>query len=150
MIAASSRHIPVLVAEVLEALRPSEGALIVDATFGAGGYTRALLDRGARVVALDRDPAAIRAGADLVAASGGRLRLVEARFGEMERIAGELGLTMVEGIAFDIGVSSMQFDEAERGFSLSLRRAARHAHGGFGPHRRRYRARRGRGAIRSM
>src|SRR5271166_4758863 len=118
MTGAGPRHIPVLAAEVLEALRPGEGALIVDATFGAGGYTRALLDRGARVVALDRDSAAVRAGAGLVAASGGRLRLVEARFGEMERVAGDLGLVTVDGIVFDIGVSTMQLDQAERGFSL--------------------------------
>ena len=114
----TSRHVPVLLAEVLEALQPREGSLIVDATFGAGGYARALLDRGAEVVALDRDPAAIRRGADLVAASGGRLRLVEARFGDIGAVAEHLGLGKVEGIVFDIGVSSMQLDEAERGFSL--------------------------------
>ncbi len=118
MTEAGPRHIPVLAAEAIEALQPSEGALIVDATFGAGGYTRALLGRGAEVVALDRDPAAIRAGSGLVAASGGRLRLVEARFGEMERIAGDLRLARIAGIVFDIGVSSMQLDETERGFSL--------------------------------
>ncbi len=115
---AGPRHVPVLLAEVLDALQPREGALIVDGTFGAGGYTLALLERGARVVALDRDPAAIRAGAGLVAASGGRLRLVEARFGEMERIAGDLGLSALAGVVLDIGVSSMQLDEAARGFSL--------------------------------
>ena len=113
-----SRHVPVLLAEVLEALQPREGALIVDATFGAGGYARALLDRGADVVALDRDPAAIRGGADLVAASVGRLRLVEARFGALGPVMQALGLEKADGIVFDIGVSSMQLDEAERGFSL--------------------------------
>ena len=112
------RHIPVLLAEVLEALEPRPGATIVDGTFGAGGYTRALLDRGADVVALDRDPSAIRAGADLVARSGGRLRLVEARFGDLDAVARGLGLESVDGVALDIGVSSMQLDEAERGFSL--------------------------------
>ena len=114
----ASRHVPVLLAEVLEALQPREGALIVDATFGAGGYTRALLDRGANVVALDRDPAAIRGGVDLVAASGGRLRVVEARFGDLVAVAEALGLEKADGIVFDLGVSSMQLDEAERGFSL--------------------------------
>jgi 16S rRNA (cytosine1402-N4)-methyltransferase len=115
---AGPRHVPVLLAEVLDALQPRQGALIVDGTFGAGGYTLALLERGARVVAFDRDPAAIRAGAGLVAASGGRLRLVQARFGEMERIASDLGLSAPAGIVLDIGVSSMQLDEAARGFSL--------------------------------
>jgi 16S rRNA (cytosine1402-N4)-methyltransferase len=112
------RHVPVLVAEVLEGLQPREGSLIVDGTFGAGGYAQALLARGASVVALDRDPAAIRAGAELVAASAGRLRLVEARFGDMEAVASHLGLRPVDGVALDVGVSSMQLDEAARGFSL--------------------------------
>ena len=111
-------HVPVLLTEVLEALQPHEGALIVDATFGGGGASRALLDRGANVVALDRDPAAIRGGAHLVAASRGRLRLVEARFGDIGAIAEALGLETADGIVFDVGVSSMQLDEAERGFSL--------------------------------
>ena len=115
---AGPRHVPVLLAEVLDALQPREGAVIVDGTFGAGGYTLALLERGARVVALDRDPAAIRAGAGVVAASGGRLRLVHARFGEMERVANDLGLTALDGVVLDIGVSSMQLDKAARGFSL--------------------------------
>jgi 16S rRNA (cytosine1402-N4)-methyltransferase len=111
-------HVPVLLAEVLEALQPCEGGLVIDGTFGAGGYARALLDRGAAVVALDRDPAAIRAGAGLLASSEGRLRLVEARFGDMKRIANELGVASVDGVVLDIGVSSMQLDEAARGFSL--------------------------------
>src|SRR5271165_5650212 len=111
-------HVPVLLEEAMEALKPRPGGLYVDATFGAGGYTRALLDRGANVVALDRDPAAIRGGADLVSASGGRLRLIEARFGDLGAVAQALGLEKADGIVFDIGVSSMQLDEAERGFSL--------------------------------
>jgi len=114
----ASRHVPVLLAEVLKALQPREGALIVDATFGAGGYTQALLDRGANVIAMDRDPAAIRGSADLVSASGGRLRLVEARFGDLVAVAEAFGLEKADGIVFDIGVSSMQLDKAERGFSL--------------------------------
>ncbi len=114
----ASGHVPVLLAEVLVALQPREGAFIVDGTFGAGGYTRALLERGANVVALDRDPAAVRGGADLVAASGGRLRLVEARFGDVGAVAHALGVEKADGIVFDVGVSSMQLDEAERGFSL--------------------------------
>ncbi len=114
----ASRHVPVLLAEVLEALDPRPGAVIVDGTFGAGGYARALLDRGAEVIALDRDPSAIRAGADLEALSGGRFRLVEARVGDLEGVARELGFDAVDGVVLDVGVSSMQLDEAERGFSL--------------------------------
>jgi 16S rRNA (cytosine1402-N4)-methyltransferase len=112
------RHIPVLLAEVLEALQARPGALVADGTFGAGGYTRALLARGAEVIALDRDPHAVRAGADLVAESGGRLRLVEGRFGDLESIARDLGIEALDGVVLDIGVSSMQLDEAKRGFSL--------------------------------
>jgi len=114
----ASRHVPVLIAEVLEALDPRPGGIIVDGTFGAGGYARALVDRGAEVLALDRDPSAVRAGAELVADLGGRLRLVEARFGDLERVARNFGVEAVDGVVFDIGVSSMQLDEAERGFSL--------------------------------
>ena len=114
----ASSHIPVLLAEVLEALQPHDQALLLDGTFGAGGYTRALLERGANVVALDRDPAAIRGGADLVETSGGRLRLVEARFGDLGAVARVFGVEKADGIVFDIGVSSMQLDEADRGFSF--------------------------------
>jgi 16S rRNA (cytosine1402-N4)-methyltransferase len=114
----AARHVPVLLAEIVEALQPHEGALIVDGTFGAGGYSQALLERGANVVALDRDPAAIRGGANLVAAAGGRLRLVEARFGDIGAVAQTMGLGKADGIVFDVGVSSMQLDEGGRGFSL--------------------------------
>jgi 16S rRNA (cytosine1402-N4)-methyltransferase len=112
------RHVPVLLSEALEGLEPRAGGLYVDGTFGAGGYARALLDCGAKVVALDRDPSAIRSGAALAAASGGRLQLVQARFGDLEAVAGHLGLKTVDGVVLDIGVSSMQLDEAGRGFSL--------------------------------
>jgi 16S rRNA (cytosine1402-N4)-methyltransferase len=114
----ASRHVPVLLPQVLEALKPRDQALILDGTFGAGGYARALLERGANVVAIDRDPSAIRRGAGLVATSGGRLRLVEARFGDIGAVAQALGLEKADGIVFDVGVSSMQLDEPERGFSL--------------------------------
>ena len=109
-----ARHIPVLLAEVVEALQPSEGQLIVDGTFGAGGYTRALLSAGARVVAIDRDPDAIAAGQALVEASAGRLRLVHGAFSGLDRHAAE----PVDGVVLDIGVSSMQLDQPERGFSF--------------------------------
>ena len=112
------RHVPVLLAEVLAALRPREGETHVDGTFGAGGYTRAILASGARVVAIDRDPSAIRAGGALVAEFPGRLTLVEGRFGGLDALVQSLGIESVDGVALDIGVSSMQFDEAERGFSL--------------------------------
>jgi 16S rRNA (cytosine1402-N4)-methyltransferase len=115
---AAPGHVPVLLKEAMEALDPREGGVYVDGTFGAGGYTRSLLDRGARVIALDRDPSAIRAGEKLKASSGGQLELVDARFGELDEVAKRLGVDAVDGVALDIGVSSMQLDEAARGFSL--------------------------------
>jgi 16S rRNA (cytosine1402-N4)-methyltransferase len=115
---AAPGHVPVLLHEAMDALDPREGGVYVDGTFGGGGYTRALLDRGARVIALDRDPSAIRAGEKLKASSGGPLELVEARFGELDGVAKRLGVETVDGVVLDIGVSSMQLDEAERGFSL--------------------------------
>jgi 16S rRNA (cytosine1402-N4)-methyltransferase len=112
------RHIPVLLGPALEALALRAGGLYLDGTFGAGGYARAMLDRGARVIAVDRDPAAVAAGQSLVGDAEGRLTLVEGRFGELDAIARRLGAGTLDGVALDIGVSSMQFDEAERGFSL--------------------------------
>jgi 16S rRNA (cytosine1402-N4)-methyltransferase len=113
-----ARHVPVLLAETLSALAPRPDGVTVDGTFGAGGYSRALLERGGRVVAIDRDPAAVAAGAPLVAEFAGRLALVEGRFAELDAIARGCGFSAVDGVALDIGVSSMQLDEAERGFSL--------------------------------
>ena len=113
-----ARHVPVLLAETVGALAPRAGGVIVDGTFGAGGYSRALLEAGARVVAIDRDPAAIAGGAALVAEFSGRLTLVEGRFAELDAIARAGGFDRVDGVALDVGVSSMQLDEAERGFSL--------------------------------
>jgi 16S rRNA (cytosine1402-N4)-methyltransferase len=116
----TARHRPVLLAEMLSALQPMAGELIVDGTFGAGGYARALLDRAdVRVLALDRDPGAVRAGRALVARYAGRLELVEARFGEMEAVVRARAPGQpVHGVVLDIGVSSMQLDEAQRGFSF--------------------------------
>ena len=105
-------HVPVLMTEVLASLAPSPGALIVDGTFGAGGYSRALLAAGAEVVAFDRDPGARRFAEGLDPA---RFRLIEGRFSEMADVLGE---GSVDGVALDLGVSSMQLDEAERGFSF--------------------------------
>lgn len=109
------RHIPVLLSEVLAALEPGPGKVILDGTFGAGGYTAAILDAGAEVIALDRDPTAISAGQALVAAHAGRLTLHHTQFSDLADYAPEGGL---DGIVLDIGVSSMQIDEAERGFSF--------------------------------
>jgi 16S rRNA (cytosine1402-N4)-methyltransferase len=111
-----ARHIPVLAPQAVDYLNVRDDALIVDATFGAGGYTRAILARArCRVIGLDRDADAIAAGADLVEASGGRLTLVESRFSELEAAVGD---SKVDGVAFDLGVSSMQLDTGERGFSF--------------------------------
>ena len=112
------RHHPVLREEVLEALDLRAGGVVIDGTFGAGGYTRAILAHpGTRVLALDRDPTAIAGGADLVA-SEPRLTLVEARFSTLDTVARDLGLSLFDGVVLDVGVSSMQFDQAERGFSF--------------------------------
>ena len=108
----SAPHHPVLLNEVLEALAPAPGQTFVDGTFGAGGYSRALLETGARVIAFDRDPTAARFAEPLKA--GGRFRLIEACFSTM---AEHLDAPC-DGVALDLGVSSMQLDEAERGFSF--------------------------------
>ncbi|WP_160009612.1 16S rRNA (cytosine(1402)-N(4))-methyltransferase RsmH [Rhizobium sp. 18055] len=109
------RHIPVLLTEVLTALEPAAGKVILDGTFGAGGYTSAILAAGADVIALDRDPTAIAAGQAMVAAHGGHLNLIHSQFSQLADHAPEGGL---DGIVLDIGVSSMQIDEADRGFSF--------------------------------
>lgn len=112
----ASAHVPVMLAEVLDALQPHDGGTYVDATFGAGGYTRAILEAAeTRVFAIDRDPSAIRSGQALAGHYGGRLTLLEGRFGEMEALVGDVA---VDGVVLDIGVSSMQIDAAERGFSF--------------------------------
>jgi 16S rRNA (cytosine1402-N4)-methyltransferase len=105
-------HASVMLDEVVEALEPAPGKTIVDGTFGAGGYSRAFLERGADVIAFDRDPTARRFADGL---PEGRFRLVEATFSSM---AEETGEGAVQGVALDLGVSSMQLDEAERGFSF--------------------------------
>ncbi|HEX5867105.1 MAG TPA: 16S rRNA (cytosine(1402)-N(4))-methyltransferase RsmH [Beijerinckiaceae bacterium] len=115
-----TRHVPVLLVEVCEALQVARGGVFVDGTFGAGGYTAAFLDAhpANRVIAIDRDPDAVAAGAALAAATEGRLVLVAGRFGALDTIATEAGFERVDGVVLDIGVSSMQLDEAERGFSF--------------------------------
>jgi 16S rRNA (cytosine1402-N4)-methyltransferase len=116
----TQRHIPVLLPEVLAALAPQAGERFIDGTFGAGGYTSALLDAAPdiHVLAIDRDPTAIAAGQSRVVQAGGRLTLVQGIFGELDRIAEAEGFAPVDGVVLDIGVSSMQIDEAERGFSF--------------------------------
>lgn len=113
-------HVPVMLEEVLKALAPKPGELMVDATFGAGGYTRALLESGAKVIAFDRDPTAIAAGKANFARFSTNLTLVESPFGAMVEKVRARGIAKVDGVVFDLGVSSMQLDEAERGFSFRL------------------------------
>lgn len=118
-------HIPVLLEEVVEALAPAPGNVIVDATFGAGGYTRRLLDAGATVHAFDRDPdaiAAVHAHPERwpeLASEPPRLVLHPRRFSEMVEALRGAGLDAVDGVVADIGVSSMQLDQAERGFAFA-------------------------------
>lgn len=113
-------HIPVLLAEVVQALELARGGVFLDGTFGAGGYARAILEAhpGNRVVAIDRDPDAIAAGEALARAFAGRLTLVRGRFEDLDRIAAQAGAAELDGVVLDIGVSSMQLDQAERGFSF--------------------------------
>lgn len=108
------RHIPVLLEPVLAGMDACAGKTIIDGTFGAGGYSRALLDKGANVIALDRDPEAIRDGEALVEEYRPRLKLVHTEFSNLGHVTED----KVDGVILDIGVSSMQIDEAERGFSF--------------------------------
>src|SRR5690242_18949878 len=108
------RHVPVLPDEVVAALAPRDGAVFVDGTFGAGGYSRAILAAAeTRVVAIDRDPTAVAAAMPLVSAMKWRTTVVEDRFSELDAVAHSLGHQAVDGVVLDIGVSSMQLDEAE-------------------------------------
>lgn len=112
-------HIPVLLAEVIAALKPHDDGLYLDGTFGAGGYSEAILRSAAcRVVALDRDPAAVARGDDLAKLYAGRLTLIEGRFSEMERLIAPLGVAHLAGVALDLGISSTQLDDPARGFSF--------------------------------
>ncbi len=111
-------HVPVLVSDVIAALAIHGGESMIDGTFGAGGYTRAMLSAGAgRVIGFDRDPDAIEVGQSLV--PDPRLTLVNERFSQMDRVLAERGIEQVDAIALDIGVSSMQLDRADRGFSFA-------------------------------
>jgi 16S rRNA (cytosine1402-N4)-methyltransferase len=114
-------HSPVLLAEAVAALLPKAGGRYLDGTFGGGGHTAALLAASApdgRVLALDRDPAAVERGRALAAEHGGRLALRQANFADLAAVADAEGFAPLDGILLDLGVSSFQFDQAERGFSF--------------------------------
>lgn len=111
------RHVPVLLNEVLEALQPAPGSLVLDGTFGAGGYTAAILSRGASVIAVDRDPSAIETAEVMASGFAGRLTPVHGVFGDLDAIAEKAGRPL-DGVVLDIGVSSMQIDDGARGFSF--------------------------------
>jgi 16S rRNA (cytosine1402-N4)-methyltransferase len=107
-------HIPVLLAPLLQAVAPVTG-IWLDGTFGAGGYARGLLEAGAdQVIGVDRDPAALRMAAEWAGSYGARLRLVQGQFSDLDRHAGGA----LDGVVLDLGVSSMQLDQPERGFSF--------------------------------
>lgn len=113
------RHIPVLLDDVIDVLAPRDGAVYVDATFGAGGYSRALLEAAdCTVWGIDRDPEAAEAGNQMAASYGNRLTVLKGRFGDMRALLEGVGVHQVDGIALDIGVSSMQIDDPARGFSF--------------------------------
>jgi len=112
-------HYPVMLNEVLEHLAPVDGGVYVDGTFGAGGYTKAILDAAdCTVVAIDRDPDAQKRADGLKADYGGRLVFIKGCFGDVAALLAEAGFEKVDGFVLDLGVSSFQLDEAERGFSF--------------------------------
>lgn len=114
-----ARHTPVLLNEALAALAPERGGVFIDATFGAGGYSTAILAAGAvNVLGIDRDPDAVKEAAPAIAAAGGRIIVRQGRFSDLVDIAKDNGAMPADGVAFDFGVSSMQIDRAERGFSF--------------------------------
>jgi 16S rRNA (cytosine1402-N4)-methyltransferase len=115
----SGGHIPVMLPEMLRTLAPRDGGRYVDGTFGAGGYAEAILRAASCTVwAIDRDPAAIARGAALAARYPGRLHLLEGRFGDLLALLGRAGVRSLDGVVFDLGVSSLQLDDPARGFSF--------------------------------
>lgn len=116
----ASGHVPVLLSEVLELLQPGRGGIFVDATLGLGGHAEALLDSGAevRLVGIDRDPDALALAGERLARFGSRVSLVAGRHEDLAEILDGLGVARVDGVLADLGVSSMQLDRAERGFSF--------------------------------
>ena len=129
-----ARHIPVLARRVAEWLAVRDAGIYVDATFGAGGYTRTILAAsGARVIGIDRDQRAIAAASDIVKQASGRLQLAEGCFSDLAAIAADRGAAEVDGVVFDLGVSSMQLDEPARGFSFRFDGPLDMRMGGDGP-----------------
>jgi 16S rRNA (cytosine1402-N4)-methyltransferase len=130
----SARHVPVLARPAIELLNVRDGGIYIDGTFGAGGYSRAILAAAnATVIGIDRDQNAVAGGAGLVEASGGRLVLVEARFSELDRVVEKFRYAAADGVVLDLGVSSMQLDRPERGFSFRLDGPLDMRMGGDGP-----------------
>ena len=128
------KHRPVLLAEVMRLLAPRDGGIYVDGTYGAGGYSHAILESAdCRVWGIDRDPSAVAAGTTSVQRFAGRLVLIEGRFGEMQRLLADNGVNAADGITLDLGVSSMQIDEASRGFSFRADGPLDMRMGGQGP-----------------
>jgi 16S rRNA (cytosine1402-N4)-methyltransferase len=112
-------HVPVMLAEVLATLAPIDGGVYLDGTFGGGGYATAILERAnCTLWAIDRDPEAIERGAGLVARFPGRLHLLHGQFGDMVALLDQAGVSQLDGVVLDLGVSSFQLDDAERGFSF--------------------------------
>ncbi len=119
MTISSSQHTPVMLGEVLDALSPKDGGIYVDGTFGNGGYTRAVLDAAScTVYAIDRDPDVVRSAREMETEFDGRFTIIEGRFGSMAELLAQRNIGPVDGVALDIGVSSMQIDTPERGFSF--------------------------------
>ncbi|MBJ3774948.1 16S rRNA (cytosine(1402)-N(4))-methyltransferase RsmH [Acuticoccus mangrovi] len=125
-------HAPVMLAEVMAALAPQPGEVVIDGTFGGGGYSRAILDAGAGVIAIDRDPAAIERARAMAERAPG-LTVCEGRFGDLDELAEAAGHRNVAGVVLDVGVSSYQLDEADRGFSFRFDGPLDMRMGGEGP-----------------
>ncbi|MDQ0315307.1 16S rRNA (cytosine(1402)-N(4))-methyltransferase RsmH [Amorphus orientalis] len=111
-------HLPVMRDEVVARLAPGAGDVVIDGTFGAGGYSRAFLEAGATVIAIDRDPDAVRRAEAMAGDWNGRLIVKSGRFSELDALSAEAGHQAVDGVVLDVGVSSIQLDTAERGFSF--------------------------------
>ena len=129
-----SAHVPVMLSEVLRTLAPHDGGRYVDGTFGGGGYSEAILRAASCIIwAIDRDPVAIARGAALAARYPGRLHLIEGRFGDMLALLGDAGVSTLDGVVLDLGVSSLQFDDPARGFSFRAEGPLDMRMGGGGP-----------------
>ena len=135
----SSLHIPVMLDEVITALMPAAGKVFIDATFGNGGYSRALLESAdCRVAAIDRDPDAILRGQPMLQAYQGRFSLLAGNFSQIARLCADAGIDRADGIVFDLGVCSTQLEQAERGFSFRSRWSSGYADVAAGARCQRY------------